>query len=105
VLLRLDAQIQALTMRVARQDERIAQFERRLNRSSRNSSIPPSADPPAGTPKRGKYLSGRKQGSEPGWLHWHLTASESQILPPPLVPQWARDEALRSRGYTQGIGA
>jgi hypothetical protein len=38
VLLRMDAQIQALTARVARQDERIAQLERRLNRSSRNSS-------------------------------------------------------------------
>ena len=45
VLLRMDAQIQALTARVARQDERIAQLERRLNRSSRNSSVPPSADP------------------------------------------------------------
>jgi hypothetical protein len=50
VLLRMDAQIEALTVRVARQDERIAQLERRLNRSSRNSSIPPSADPPASTP-------------------------------------------------------
>ena len=29
-----------------RQDERIAELERRLNRSSRNSSPPPSADPP-----------------------------------------------------------
>jgi hypothetical protein len=53
VLLRMDAQIQVLTARVVRQDERIAQLERRLYRSSRNSSIPPSADLPAGTPKRG----------------------------------------------------
>jgi transposase len=66
VLLRMDAQIEALTVRVARQDERIAQLERWLNRSSRNSSIPPSADPPASTPKRGKDPSGRKQGAQPG---------------------------------------
>jgi transposase len=66
VLLRMDAQIQALTARVARQDERIVQLERRLNRSSRNSSIPPSADVSAGTPKRGKDPSGRKQGAQPG---------------------------------------
>jgi hypothetical protein len=61
VLLRMDAQIGALTVRVARQDERIAQLERRLNRSSRNSSVPPSADPSASTPKkRGKDPSGRR---------------------------------------------
>lgn len=66
VLLRMDAQIQALTVRVARQDERIAQLERRLNRSSRNSSIPPSADPPVSASKRGKDPSGRSQGAQPG---------------------------------------
>jgi hypothetical protein len=47
VLLRMDEQIQRLEQRVARQDERIAQLERRLNRDSRNSSAPPSSDPPS----------------------------------------------------------
>jgi transposase len=84
VLLRMDAQIQALTARVARQDERIAQLERRLNRSSRNSSIPPSADPPAGTPKRGKDPSGRKQGAQPG----HEGRGR------PLLPAWAVDRVI-----------
>jgi len=84
VLLRMDAQIQALTVRVARQDERIAQLERRLNRSSRNSSIPPSADPPAGTPKRGKDPSGRSQGAQPG----HEGKGR------PLLPAWAVDEVV-----------
>lgn len=84
VLLRMDAQIQALTARVARQDERIAQLERRLNRSSRNSSIPPSADPPAGTPKRGKDPSGRKQGAQPG----HEGRGR------PLLPVWAVDRVI-----------
>jgi transposase len=84
VLLRMDRQIQQLTERVARQDERIAQLERRLNRSSRNSSIPPSADPPASTPKRGKDPSGRKQGAQPG----HEGRGR------PLLPAWAVDRVV-----------
>lgn len=35
---RLGAQVEALTGRVARQEERIAQLERKTKRSSRNSS-------------------------------------------------------------------
>ncbi len=66
VLLRMDEQIGRLEKRVERQDERIAQLERRLGRSSRNSSQPPSQDPPSGAPKRGKDPSGRAQGAQPG---------------------------------------
>jgi transposase len=66
VLLRMDAQIGALTLRVARQDERIAQLERRLGRSSRNSSQPPSADPPSAPPRREKSPSGRGRGAQRG---------------------------------------
>lgn len=67
VLLRMDEQIRRLEERVARQDERIAQLERRLNRSSRNSSAPPSADPPSVAPaRRGRDSSGRSQGAQPG---------------------------------------
>jgi transposase len=66
VLLRMDEQIQRLEKRVAAQDERIAQLERRLNRSSRNSSQPPSTDPPSTPARRGKDPSGRKQGAQPG---------------------------------------
>ena len=84
VLLRMDAQIRRLEERVARQDERIAQLERRLNRSSRNSSVPPSADPPTSTPKRGKDPSGRKQGAQPG----HEGRGR------PLLPAWAVDQAI-----------
>jgi len=63
---RLQSQVDALTARVGRQDERIVQLERRLNRSSRNSSTPPSVDPPSKTPKRGKDPSGRSQGAQQG---------------------------------------
>jgi transposase len=67
---------------VAQQDERIAQLERRLGRSSRNSSQPPSADPPGTPPRRGKDPSGRKQGGQPG----HAGKGR------PLLPAWAVDE-------------
>jgi transposase len=66
VLLRMDEQIRRLEARVARQDERIAQLERRLNRSSRNSSAPPSSDPPAENAKRGRGSSGRVRGAQLG---------------------------------------
>jgi transposase len=65
VLLRMDAQIRRLEERVARQDERIAELERKLHRSSRNSSAPPSSDPP-NRPKRGKDRWGRHRGGQPG---------------------------------------
>jgi transposase len=63
---RLAGQVEALTARVARQEERIGQLERKTKRSSRNSSQPPSADPPGAPPRRGKDPSGRKPGGQPG---------------------------------------
>ena len=81
---RLRAQVEALTARVARQDERIAQLERRLGRSSRNSSQPPSVDPPGTAPRRGKDSSGRRQGGQPG----HEGKGR------PLLPAWAVDAVV-----------
>ena len=74
VLLRLSAQnerlvgrVEVLTARVARQEERIAQLERKTRRSSRNSSLPPSQDPAGGSPSgRGRDRSGRSPGAQPG---------------------------------------
>jgi hypothetical protein len=77
VLLRMDEQIQRLAERVAKQDDRIAELERRLNRNSRNSSTPPSQDPP-GAPER-KPPGPRDEGREPSrairvvvasWRRW-----------------------------------
>jgi transposase len=62
---RLEAQVEQLTARVVRQDERIAVLERQLGRSSRNSSQPPSADRPS-APPRSKSPTGRKQGAQRG---------------------------------------
>ena len=59
-LLRMDRQIEALTARVEK-------LERELARNSRNSSAPPSSDPPKGAPaRRSKGSSGRSQGAQPG---------------------------------------
>lgn len=63
---RLETQVAQLTVKVARQEERIAQLERNAKRSSRNSSQPPSEDPPGSPPRRGKDPSGRSQGAQPG---------------------------------------
>ena len=64
---RLQVQVEQLTARVVRQDERIATLERQLGRSSRNSSQPPSSDPPGKRRAvRGKDPSGRAQGAQPG---------------------------------------
>jgi transposase len=83
VLLRMDEQIQRLQARVARQDERIAELERRLNRNSHNSSAPPSSDPPS-SPPRSKDRSGKKRGAQPG----HEGHGR------PLLPAWAVDEVI-----------
>ncbi|MEX0972941.1 MAG: DUF6444 domain-containing protein [Solirubrobacterales bacterium] len=70
VLLRMDEQIQQLTKQVAEQgakhEKRIAELERRLNRNSRNSSVPPSQDPPDAPQGKRPDPSGRSQGAQPG---------------------------------------
>jgi transposase len=84
VLLRMDEQIQRLEKRVPQHDERIAQLERRLGRNSRNSSQPPSQDPPGSSARRGKGSSGRQPGGQPG----HEGKGR------PLLPAWAVDEVV-----------
>jgi hypothetical protein len=80
----MDEQIGRLEKRVVRQDERIAQLERRVGRSSRNSSRPPSSDPPSMAPKRGKDRSRRKQGAQ----HGHGGKGR------PLLAAWAVEEVV-----------
>lgn len=60
VLLRMDRQVEALTARVEK-------LERELAKNSRNSSAPPSSDPPTAVAvRRWKGSSGRGQGAQPG---------------------------------------
>ena len=63
----------ALLMRVGelvaanrRLEARVAELERRLKRSSRNSSLPPSQDPPSTRPRPRRPGSGRVRGGQPG---------------------------------------
>jgi Family of unknown function (DUF6444) len=59
VLLAMDRRIQQL-------ETRVEKLERQLTKSSRNSSLPPSSDPPGKRrPVRGRDRSGRSQGAEP----------------------------------------
>jgi transposase len=66
LLLRMDEQIQQLSKQVAKQGEQIAELQRRLNRNSRNSSTPPSQDPPGAPERKRPDSSGRSQGAQPG---------------------------------------
>jgi transposase len=66
VLLALSAQNERLQAQVERLAARVDKLERELAENSRNSSRPPSADPPGTPPRRGKDPSGRKQGAQPG---------------------------------------
>jgi transposase len=61
-----------------RLEARVAELEQRLNRSSRNSSLPPSQDPPSAPPRPGRPGSGRKRGGQPGHegRHRRLLAPE-----------------------------
>jgi transposase len=49
-----------------RLEARVAELERRLSRSSRNSSLPPSQDPPSAPPRPRGEGSGRRRGGQPG---------------------------------------
>ena len=78
VLLRMDRQIGQLTARVER-------LERELAKNSRNSSRPPSSDPPrTSRPARSKGRSGKQQGAQPG----HEGKGRE------LLPSWAVDEVV-----------
>src|SRR5450830_1050165 len=73
VLLELSAQNALLRREVAelsaanrRLEIRVADLEERLSRNSRNSSLPPSADPPSAPPRPRQAASGRRAGAQPG---------------------------------------
>ena len=70
LLLRFDELVAAnerLVEANERLEARVGELERRLNRSSRNSSLPPSQDPP-GRPPTASAWDG--VGREAGWAAW-----------------------------------
>ena len=58
--------ILALEARYERLEARVEKLEAQLRRSSRNSSLPPSQDPPLGPPRAQKAPGGRGRGGQPG---------------------------------------
>jgi hypothetical protein len=65
-LLALSTRLEAQDAQLAALAERVEELEQRLKRDSRNSSLPPSHDPPW-LGKRGRSRgTGRKQGAQPG---------------------------------------
>jgi Family of unknown function (DUF6444) len=85
LLLRVDELVEAnqrLVEANGRLEARVAELERRLSRSSRSSSLPPSQDPPSAPPRpRGKG-SGRKQGGQQGH-----EGRYRRLLPPEQVDE------------------
>jgi hypothetical protein len=57
----------AMDRRIRQLEARVEKLERELAKNSRNSSLPPSSDPPVKRrPARGKDRSGLSQGAQPG---------------------------------------
>jgi transposase len=83
LLLRLDELVDAnqrLVESNERLEARVVELERRLNRSSRNSSLPPSQDPPSAPRRPRDEGSGRKRGGQ----HGH-EGHYRRLLPPEQV--------------------
>src|SRR6266540_7129723 len=66
VLLALSARLEAQDAQLAKLAERVGELEQRLKRDSRNSSLPPSQDPPWAARRGQERGSGRKRGGQPG---------------------------------------
>jgi len=84
LLLRLEELVDAnqrLVEANERLEARVAELERRLSRNSRNSSLPPSQDPPS-APRLKRSATGRKRGGQPGHEGRHR-----RLLPPEQVDE------------------
>jgi hypothetical protein len=66
VLLALSARIEAQDAQIAKLAARVEELERRLGRNSKNSSLPPSQDPPNAPARKRGRRSGRQPGGQPG---------------------------------------
>jgi transposase len=75
-----------------RLEARVAELERRLSRSSRNSSLPPSQDPPSAPKRPGGKRSGRGRGGQPGHEGRHR-----RLLPPEQVDEFVEHWPERCR--------
>jgi transposase len=83
--------------RIAQLEARVAGLEARLNRTSANSSLPPSADPPHTMPAPPRSPSGKRKGGQPG----HPKA-ERTLLPPDVVVPLKPARCRRCSGRLAG---
>ena len=72
-----------------RLEARVAELERRLSRSSRNSSLPPSQDPPSVPPRLRRPGSGRTPGGQPGHEGKHRRLLPSEQVDE-IVEHWPK---------------
>jgi ribosomal protein S15P/S13E len=101
VLLALSAQIAAQEVQIAKLTARVAELERRLNRNSHNSSMPPSQDPPGAPERRRAPSSKRSQGAQPGHSGHGRRLAPIEALDE-LIDHWGLDEQHgRGRGVLQ----
>ncbi len=70
-----------------RLEARVAELEQRLNRSSRNSSLPPSQDPPSAPARPQHPASERRRGGQPGHEGRHRPLLELERVDE-LVEHW-----------------
>jgi transposase len=102
LLLRLDELLdtnQRLVEANERLEARVAELERRLSRNSRNSSLPPSQDPPSAPPRPKRSASGRKRGGQPGHEGRHR-----RLLPPEQVDEIVEHWPERCRACAHVFG-
>lgn len=87
LVIALQHQIGMLSEQVGALSERVMVLEERGRQSSRNTSKPPSSDPPSLSPWPGRTPSGRARGGQPG----HVGHGR------PLVPEEQVDEVVESK--------
>src|SRR5437667_2833434 len=82
-----------------RLEARVAELEQRLNRSARNSSLPPSQDPPSAPKRPGREGSSRGRGGRPGH-----EGRYRRLLPPERVDEVVEHWPERCRSCAHVFG-
>lgn len=93
-------ELAALRLVVLQQQERIRDLEARLHLTSRNSSKPPSSDPPGAPPAPRQRPTGKKRGGQPG--HEGKTR---RWFPPEAVDEIVNVHPSRCRRCARALGA
>jgi len=90
MVLRQAKAIEIQAEQISRLGEKVAELEERLGMNSRNSSKPPSSDPPGNNVKMKQEPSGRKPGAQPGHNQMlrALIPTEDVDKVVPLKPGW-----------------